>query len=94
MMKLGGVLKKLDEKKYPQNFRALRLVVEELLHDAFKSNNISDFNELLSILENIGSLGRTVKLWLDAAVKLLFIMMKFLRVTRKADSFFHISAVK
>ena len=43
----GGVEKMLTGKKFPQNFRALHLVAEELLRDIFKED-ISKYNDPIS----------------------------------------------
>ena len=74
----GGVEKMLTGKKFPQNFKALRLVAEELLRDIFKED-ISNYNDLVSTLEDVGWSSRTAKFWLDVVVKPVFIMMKFVR---------------
>ena len=75
------------------NFRALRLVAEELLSDIFKED-ISNYNDLISTLEDVGSSSRTAKFWLDVVVKPVFIMIKFLRAAREADSPLHLVALK
>ena len=75
----------LSGKKFPQNTRALRLTVEELLRETFTSESIHDYECLMSILEEKANASRTAKLWLDALVKPVFIMMKFLRAAREAD---------
>ena len=50
----GGVKKMLLGKKFPQNVRALRLVVEELLqHIISNTSEESDHNDLPAILETI-----------------------------------------
>ena len=74
----GGVEKMLTSKKFPRNFKALRLVAEELLRDIFKED-ISNYNDLVSTLEDVGWSSRTAKFWLDVVVKPVFIMMKFVR---------------
>ena len=74
----GGVEKMLTGKKFPQNFKALRLVAEELLRDIFKED-ISNYNDLVSTLEDVEWSSRTAKFWLDVVVKPVFIMMKFVR---------------
>ena len=90
----GGVEKMLSGKKFPQNIRALRLVVEELLRETLRSNEIVDLDELISILDERASVSRTARLWLDALVKPVLIMMKFVRAAREADWVLHIAALK
>ena len=46
----GGVKKMLDGKKYPDNFRTLRIVAEELLRDVIDPNNFEITDELLETL--------------------------------------------
>ena len=89
----GGVEKMLSGKKFPQNMRALRLTVEELLRETFMSEGIHDCECLMSILEEKANASRTAKLWLDALVKPAFIM-KFVRAAREADWPLHISVLK
>ena len=57
----GGVSKMLTGKKFPQNMRALRLVVEELLRPLFEAENMNCFRDLESILEDIARESRTAK---------------------------------
>ena len=75
------------------NFRALRLVAEELLHDIFKVD-ISNYNDLISTLEDVGLSSRTAELWLNVVVKPVFVMMKFVRAAQKADWPLHLVALK
>ena len=56
----GGVEKMLSGKKFPQNMRALRLTVEELLRGTFMSEGIHDYECLMSILEEKANASRTV----------------------------------
>ena len=46
----GGVKKMLDGKKYPQNFRALRIVAEELLRGVIDPNIFETTDNLLKYL--------------------------------------------
>ncbi len=46
----GGVMKMLSGKKFPQNVRALRMVVEELLRHVIPM--AENFSSLMSELEN------------------------------------------
>ena len=71
----------LTGKKFPQNFRTLCLVAKEPLRDIFKED-ISNYNDLVSTLEDVGSSSRTAKLGLDVAV---FITMKFVRAAWEDD---------
>ena len=48
----GGVKKMLDGKKYPQNFRAMRIVAEELLRNVLDPSEIQTTDDLLNHLSN------------------------------------------
>ena len=61
----GGVTKLLSGKNFPQNVRALRLVVEELLRSI--SEQSESYDEMLSILEERARVSRTAKLWVDCS---------------------------
>ena len=61
----GGVPKMLTGKKFPQNVRALRMVVEELMRSIVVTTE--DYEQLLSILDDKASHSRTAKLWIDQA---------------------------
>jgi len=47
----GSVDKMLNGKKYPQNFRALRMLVEELLRDAVQEPEVISFTRLIEVFE-------------------------------------------
>ena len=90
----GGVAKLLTGKKFPQNVRALRLVMEELLRDILLSNEVHSMNHLISILENLSVQSRTTKLWVDCFIKPILIIMKFVRAECEGDWSLHLHAVK
>ncbi|KAG1656584.1 hypothetical protein GQR58_023837 [Nymphon striatum] len=48
----GGVLKMLTGKKYPQNVRALRMLVEELLRPIFDNNELETMSGLQQVLDD------------------------------------------
>ena len=47
----GGVLKMLTGKKFPQNVRALRMLVEELLGPVFEKNHLESMLDLKKTLD-------------------------------------------
>ena len=59
----GGVLKMLTGKKFPQNVRALRMLVEELLGPVLEKNHLESMLDLKKTLDEISSESRTAKLW-------------------------------
>ena len=87
----GGVTKLLSGKNFPQNVRALRLVVEELLRSISEQ---SESYEMLSILEERGRVSRTAKLWVNCLAQSVLIMMLFIRAEREAEWPLHLLAVK
>ena len=84
----------LSGKKFPQNVRAMRLVVEELLRGTMNDDNVTTMNELLSRLEKAASVSKTSKLWVDCFIKPVFIMMLYVRAEREGDWPLHLAAVK
>ena len=90
----GGVSTMLTGKKFPQNMRALGLVVEELLRPIFKSEDLNSYRDLETILEDVARESRTSKVWVDCLIKAVFLMMVYVRAEREADWPLHILAVK
>ena len=69
----------LSGKKFPQNIRAMRLVLEELLRSTVNYGSISTMEELLTRLDHAASASNTSKLWVDCFIKPVFIMMLYIR---------------
>ena len=59
----GGVSKILNGKKFPQNMRVLRLVVEELLRPLFNTEDLTSYHDLQRVLEEVAHDSRTAKVW-------------------------------
>lgn len=55
----GGALKMLSGKKYPQNVRALRMLVEELLVSVFEKHHLESMLDLQKTLDEISSKSKT-----------------------------------
>ena len=87
----GGVSRMLTGKTFPQNIRALRMVVEEILHSTL--DNADNYNYLMTILEVKATESKTTKLWVENLIKPVFIMMLFVRAEREADWILHLWAV-
>ena len=79
----GGVPHMLTGKRFPQNFRALRMVVEELLRSMVLESN--DTNDVMSILQNRADESKTTKLWVDMLIKPVLLMMMFCRAEKEAN---------
>lgn len=84
----------LSGKKFPQNVRAMRLVVEELLRSIMRNENITPMDELLSYLDKAASASKTSKLWVDGLLKPVFIMMMYVRAEQEGDWPLHLVVVK
>lgn len=91
----AGVTKMLSGKKFPQNVRAMRLVVEELLRGIMSDGNkVTTMEELLERLDQAACASKTSKLWVDCFIKTVFIMMLYVRAEREGDWPLHLVAVK
>lgn len=90
----GGVEKLLSGKKYPQNVRALRLVVEELLRPFLIRTDMLTMKELNGTLAALSSCSKTTKLWVDCLIRPVFIIMTFIRAERAGDWPLHLYAVE
>ena len=91
----GSVVRMLQGKKYPQNFRAIRMIAEEMLHGILlKNSNIVSAEQLITYLENQSKISNTVKLWTDCLIKPVFIMLAFLRAAREKDLALHYASAK
>ena len=67
----SGVAKMLARKKYPQNFRAMILLCEELLRPIFTLNtSITSMPQLQTYLDTLCIQSRTSKLWIDVIIRL------------------------
>ena len=87
----GGVEKMLLGKFFPENVRALRMVVEELLRPYI--SDIHDNNDMNKFLEDISQKSKTTKLWVDNLVKPMFYAMVFIRAEREGDWPLHLHVV-
>ena len=90
----GGVSKMLTGKKYPQNIRALHMVVEELLRGLITTGEFQSYCQLMKALEDQASQSRTTKLWLDNLIKPFLIMMLFIRAEMESDWPLHLFATQ
>ena len=81
----------LTRKKFPQNCRALRLLLETVTQNTVQKAN--DDDDLISCLECHARSSRTAKLWVDRLIKPLFLIMLFCQAEKEADRPLHIRAV-
>ena len=79
----GGVKNMLIGKTFPDNVRALRMMVEELLHPISNENSeISNMDDLLHTLEERSRESRTARMWLMCIIKPVFAIMKYVRAEK------------
>ena len=90
----GGVSEMLNGKKFPQNMRALRLVVEKLLRPVFDTEDLNSCRDLETVLDDVARESRTAKVWVECLIRAVLLMMIYVRAEREADWLLHIFAVK
>ena len=88
----GSVANMLAGKRFPQNVRALRLVVEELLREFLVKTDC--YSDLMEALGDAATQSKTTEMWVENLVKPVFIMMLFVRAEREGDWPLHLRAVK
>ena len=81
----GGVFKMLSGKTFPQNVRALRMLVEELLRPLFGKKIFHNMDDLLQELDAISVKSKTSQLWVESLIKPIFVILKYIRAEREAD---------
>jgi len=88
----AGVVKMLPGKKYPQNFRALVMLTEELLRPILTSGpapsheeDISSMEMLQKRLDTLRAQSRTAKFWIDVIIRPTLLCMKFVRAEREGE---------
>ena len=87
----GGVEKMLSGKKFPQNFRALRMVVEILIGK--RVVDIASGDEMDNLLNELRTGSKTSKLWVDSLIKPVLLTMLYVRAEREGDWGLHLFAV-
>ena len=87
----GSVDKMLSGKNFPQNLRALRMVVEELLRGSI--NDMIKFDDLTAFLQTLREESPTSKLWVDNLIRPVFYMMLFVRAEREGDWPLHLYVI-
>ena len=82
----------LEGKKYPQNVRALRILVEIMLKDILSKEKPQSMEELRAYLNSLKLRSRTAKAWIDLVIEPVFIIMMFTRACREGDFALHLVA--
>ena len=82
----------LTGKKCPDNVRALRMLIEELIRPFFQTQNMLCMDDH-DALNDTASHSRTAKLWVNCVIKPVFTIMKYVRAEREADWPLHLASV-
>ena len=82
----------LSGKKFPQNVRALRLVMEEVLSKVVMK--LETYEDMIISLEEISEQSKTTRLWVDCLIRPVLLMMMFVRAEREGDWPLHLWAVQ
>ena len=91
----AGASKMLAGRKFPNNVRALRMLVEGLLCPVFKGNpGLQTMDDLLHALDDLSSNSRTARLWIDCVIIPVFNMMRYIRAERESDWPLHVAVVR
>ena len=72
---LGSVNKMLSSKNFPENLRALKMVVEELLRGSI--DDVIKYDDLSAFLQTLTDRYSKRKLWVDNLIRPAFDMMLF-----------------
>ena len=84
----------LSGKKFPQNVRALRMMVQEVVRGLFMDHHFENTEDLMKALDQIASESRTVKLWVEILVKPVLLMMTYVMAEREGDWLLHLATFK
>ena len=91
----GSVDKMMSGKKYPQNFRALRMIAEEVLRPVIENNpGITSMGDLKKYLAELSNKSKTAKLWTDCLIKPVYILMSFLRAAHENEHALQIASAE
>lgn len=86
------------KEKFPQNVRALRIDVEQLLRPMLVSSELNEdlhnMIDVVKLIETSGERSKITKLWVEYLIKPVFIMMMFVRAEREGDWPLHMFAVE
>ena len=89
----AGVLKMLTGKKYTDNVRALRMLVELIIRPLFQTQNLGCMADLHRALCDAAAHSRTAKLLVNCLIKPVFTIMRYVRTEREADWCLHLPCV-
>ena len=75
----------LTGKKYPDNVRALRMLVEEIIRSLFQTQNLGCMADLRRALDDVAAQSSTAKLLVNCLIKSVFTIMKYVRAEREVE---------
>ncbi len=84
--------KMLTGKYFPQNVRALRLLLEEVIGETIRS--VTDVNDLTKKLNGMAKKSNTAKLWIDAFVNPMMTILLHIRAEREGEWGLHLASVE
>ena len=86
-----SVYKMLSGKNLPQNLRALRMIVEEILHSGI--DDMIKFDDLTAFLQTLRKQSPTSILWVDNLIRPVFYKIFFVHAEREGDWPLHLYVV-
>ncbi|KAF3833276.1 hypothetical protein F7725_026941 [Dissostichus mawsoni] len=84
----------LNGKKFPQNVRAVCMMVEEVLRSVIMDGHFQKADDLMRALDQIASQSRTATLWVEVLVKPVLLMMSYIRAEREGDWLLHLTTFR
>ena len=88
----GSVKKMLIGKYFPQNIRALRMVLEELISPILQT--VTSYDGLTARLKEMRAISNTAKVWVDAFVSPMLTVLLYIRAEKEGEWLLHLQAVK
>ena len=88
----GLAKKMLTGKLFPQNLRAMRLLLEELLRPILPK--VDSFEQLNQFLEERAKSSNTAKLWVDGFISPMLIILLYIRAEKEGEWVLHLEATK
>lgn len=86
-----SVYKMLSGTNFPQNLRALRMIVEEILHSGI--DDMIKFDDLTAFLQTLRKQSPTSILWVDNLIRPVFYKIFFVHAEREGDWPLHLYVV-
>ena len=88
----GSVKKMLIGKYFPQNVRALRMMLEEIIGVTIE--DINSYDELTTELNKMAAKSNTAKVWIDGFVGPMLTIFLYIRAEREGEWVLHLASVE